>query len=207
MHGLIDWTTSLVIQNGEFTHNAFAALWFLAFAESSFFPIPPDIPFIMMGAMKPNLALFMAFLLSSASVIGGGVGYAIGRFGGRPVVEWLIHTRFFGRIFTQEKFDMVEAFYQKYDVWAVLIAAFTPIPYKVFTIGGGLCEINFWKFMLVSLIGRSGRFFLVGGLLYYFGDQAQILVKNFDKFLIGMLILGILGFVAIKFLAPAKKKA
>lgn len=207
MQGLMDWTTSLVIQNGEFTQNAFVALWILAFAESSFFPIPPDIPFIMMGAIQPKMALFMAFLLSTASVIGGALGYGIGLYGGRPLVEWMVNTRFIGRIFNQQKFDMVETYYQKYDVWAVLIAAFTPIPYKVFTIGGGLCRIHFWKFMLVSLIGRSSRFFLVGGALYFFGDHAQILVKNFDKFLVGMLVLGVLGFVAMKYMVPAKKKA
>jgi membrane protein YqaA with SNARE-associated domain len=126
----------------------------------------------------------------------------IGLFGGRPLVKWLVNTRFVGRIFSEDKFTMVEAYYKRYDVWAVLIAAFTPIPYKVFTIGGGLCEIHFWKFMMVSLIGRAGRFFIVGGLLYFFGEEAQFIVKNMDKFMLVMLILLIGGFVAIKYLKP-----
>lgn len=202
---MVDWTTSFVIQNGEFTQHAFWALWLIAFAESSFFPIPPDIPFIMMGAIQPEMALYMAFLLSVGSVLGGAAGYAIGYYGGRPLIYWLVHHRIIGRIFTQDMFEMVEDYYKKYDVWAVLAAAFTPIPYKIFTIGGGMCHIRFWNFMLVSLIGRSGRFFLVGGLLYFFGEQAQIIVKNMDKFLLVMLVLLIAGIVALKFIKPRKR--
>ncbi len=205
---LKNWTIALVLtENQEFTQNAFIALWFIAFAESSFFPIPPDIPFILMGIAKPTSALFLALILTCGSVIGGAMGYAIGYFGGRPLVEWLIANRFVGRIFSHEKFEIVESYYQKYDFWAVLIAAFTPLPYKIFTIGGGLCRINFWRFMLVSLVGRSGRFFLVGTILYYFGEHAQFLVKRFDLFLAGMLVLVLLGFLSLRFLKPAKKES
>jgi len=203
--GLVEWTKSLVVQGGELTHNAVTALWCLAFAESSFFPIPPDIPYIFMGVLKPEKAFFLAFVLTTGSVLGGACGYAIGLYGGRPFVEWLVTTRFIGRIFTHEKFEMVEAMYQKYDVWAVLIAAFTPIPYKVFTIGGGLCRIRFWPFMLTSLVGRAGRFYIVGFLLYFFGEKAQFLLKNFDLFLAAMLALGVLGFVALRYMKPAEK--
>lgn len=204
---LKDWTVSLVLTpTNEFTHNAYVALWGVAFAESSFFPIPPDIPFILMGVAQPSVSLFLALILTCGSVLGGGLGYAIGLYGGRPFVEYLVAHRWLGHLFTHEKFEMVESFYQRYDVWAVLIAAFTPIPYKVFTIGGGLCRIRFWHFMLVSLVGRSGRFFLVGLLLYFFGDQAQFLLKRFDIFLIAMTALGILGFVALRFIKPAKGK-
>lgn len=204
VHDLVDWTKSLVIQGGEFTQHALWALWIIAFAESSFFPIPPDIPFIGMGVIKPDMALTLALILTTGSVLGGAVGYAIGYYGGRPLVEWMVSTRLVGKIFSYEKFEMVESYYQKYDVWAVLVAAFTPIPYKVFTIGGGLCRIRFWPFMLVSLIGRAGRFYLVGALLYFFGHQAKILVEYFDIFLLVMLVLVILGFVSIRFLKPAK---
>jgi membrane protein YqaA with SNARE-associated domain len=202
---VIEWTTSLVIQNGAFTQNAFLALWLLAFAESSFFPIPPDFIFIPMGAIQPDKAFLMAFLLTTASVLGGALGYSIGLFGGRPIVTWLVNTRFVGKIFNQEKFDMVEDYYKRYDFWAVLIAAFTPIPFKVFTIGGGLCRINFWKFMIVATLGRAGRFFLVASLLYFFQEQAGILVKNFDKFLIVMTLLLIAGFFVMKYIKPGKK--
>ena len=108
-------------------------------------------------------------------------------------------------MFSQEKFNKVEGLYNQYDVWVVLLAAFTPIPYKVFTIAGGLCRIPFWRFMLVSLIGRAGRFFLVGTILFFFGEQAKPLLSRFDLFLAAMLVIGILGFVSIKFIGPKKK--
>ena len=194
---LKDWTQSLVMDGEEFTDHAVIALAAISFIESSFFPIPPDIPFILMGVAQPHTALYLAFVLSFSSVLGGALGYWIGLFGGRPFVEWLVSKPFIRPIFSHEKFEIVESYYQKYDAWAVLIAAFTPIPYKVFTIGGGLCRIHFWRFMLMSLIGRSARFFLVGTTLYFFGEQAQFLLKRFDLFMAAMVVLVILGFVAI----------
>ncbi|MGI6455538.1 MAG: YqaA family protein [bacterium] len=205
--GLKDWTISLVIQNNEFTSNAVWALFCIAFLESSFFPIPPDVPYIMMGILKPETALFLATVLTAGSVLGGGLGYAIGRFGGRPVVEWLIGNRILGKLFTHEKFEMVEGYYVKYDFWAVFIAALTPIPYKVFTIGGGLCRIHFWRFMIVSVLGRGLRFYAVGTFLYFFGNQAQFIVKYFDIFLIVMMILVVLGFVAMRYIKPRSAPA
>ncbi len=206
MGHLVEWTKSLVmLETGEFTPHALWALWFLAFAESSFFPIPPDIPFIGMGIARPDMSYQLAFILTVGSVLGGAVGYFIGIYGGRPFVEWLTRTRFVGRLFSHDKFVMVEMYYNRYDFWAVLIAAFTPIPYKVFTIGGGLCQIHFWRFMLVSTIGRAGRFFIVGTLLYFWGEKAQPLLHHFDKFLIIMLVLVILGFFALRFFKISKK--
>lgn len=197
VHWLKDWTVSWVIEDEQFTDHAVIALAGLSFAESSFFPIPPDFPFIMMGIAQPHTAFYLAFVLSVSSVLGGAFGYWIGLIGGRPFVEWLVSKPFIRPIFNHEKFEMVETYYQKYDSWAVLIAAFTPIPYKVFTIAGGLCRINFWRFMLMSLIGRSARFFLVGTLLYFWGDQAQFLIKRLDLFMVVMVVLIILGFAAM----------
>jgi len=203
--GLIDWTVGWVMQdNGEFTQHALYALWVIAFTESSFFPIPPDIPYIMMGVAKPEMALVLATILTTGSVLGGALGYAIGLYGGRPLVLWLANNRILGRMFTEKKFEMVEDLYRRYDVWAVLAAAFTPIPYKIFTIAGGLCRIPFWRFMLASLVGRAGRFYLVGVLLYFFGEQAQFLVKRFDLFLLAMLIMVVLGFVVVWWMRPKK---
>ena len=204
IHGLVQWTKDLVVQGDEFTSHALVALFGISFAESSFFPIPPDIPFIGMGIIHPKMAYTLALIMTAGSILGAIVGYFIGLYGGRPVVEWLVSTRFGNRLFTRDMFETVETYYNKYDFWAVLIAAFTPIPYKVFTIGGGLCRINFWRFMLVSVIGRAGRFFLVGTLLYFFGEKAQPLLKHFDLFLVAMLVLVILGFVAMYFVKPAK---
>lgn len=202
IHGLKEWTVALVIQDGQFTDHAYWALAGISFAESSFFPIPPDIPYIFMGVIQPEVAFILALILSVSSVVGGALGYWIGYIGGRPVVEWMLRSRLLSKIFSREKFDIVESYYQRYDAWAVLIAAFTPIPYKVFTIGGGLCRIHFWRFMLFSALGRSGRFFIVGTVLFFFGEHAQPLLKRFDLFMLVMVILVILGFFAIKFLKP-----
>ncbi|MBZ0258498.1 DedA family protein [bacterium] len=202
---LKDWTISLVIQNDQFTDHALFSLGALSFAESSFFPIPPDIPFILMGVIQPRSAYLLATILTATSVLGGALGYAIGRFGGLPVVSWLVTSRWTNWIFTQQKFDKVVGLYNHYDVWIVLAAAFTPIPYKVFTIAGGLCRIPFWRFMLASFVGRAGRFYLVGTILYFFGEQAKPLLHRFDLFLAAMLVLGILGFVAIRFIGPKHK--
>lgn len=202
---LKDWTISLVIENDEFTDHALWSLAVISFAESSFFPIPPDIPFIFMGVIQPESAYLLAAILSVSSVLGGGLGYFIGLFGGRPFVQWLTHSPWTRWMFGPEKFAKVEALYQKYDVWVVLAAAFTPIPYKVFTIAGGLCRIPFWRFMLVSLIGRAGRFFLVGTVLYFFGEQAKPLLQRFDIFMAVMVLLVILGFVSLRFIKPKQK--
>ncbi len=206
MGGLKDWTIALVMYpTGEFTPHALWALWFIAFAESSFFPIPPDIPFILMGIAKPEVSLYLALILTAGSVLGGAVGYFIGLYGGRPFVEWLISTRFVARFFSHSQFQMVEEYYNRYDVWAVLIAAFTPIPFKIFTIGGGLCRIHFLRFMIVATIGRAGRFFLVGVFLFFLGEKAQFILRHFDWFLIIMLVLVILGFVAMRIFKPARQ--
>jgi len=197
---LKDWTIQLVIQDNEFTRHAYWALWGLAFAESSFFPIPPDIPFIFMGIAKPPAAFFLATIMTIGSVLGGAMGYAIGFYGGRPLVNWMVENRWVQKVFSRRQFEMVESQYNRYDVWAVLIAAFTPIPYKVFTIGGGLCRISFWRFMAASTLGRAGRFFLVATLLYWFGASAQFILRNFDIFLIVMLILVVLGFAVLRYL-------
>lgn len=199
IHELKEWTVALVIQHGQFTENAYWMLGFIAFIESSFFPIPPDIPFILMSIIQPQSAIVLAAICSVGSVLGGALGYCIGLFGGRPFVEWMLNKPWINWLFSREKFETVEGLYQRYDAWAVLIAAFTPLPYKVFTIAGGLCRIHFWRFMLFSMLGRAGRFFLVGTLLYFFGEYAAPLVKRFDLFLLVMLVMVVLGFFAIKF--------
>ncbi len=191
---------------GEFTQHALWALWAIAFTESSFFLIPPDIPMILMAVAKPSMAYQLALICTIGSVLGAMLGYAIGMYGGRPIVEWLVSVRWFRWIFDREKFEMVESYYQKYDVWAVLVAAFTPLPYKIFTIAGGLCRIRFWPFILISIVGRAGRFFLVGTVLYFFGEQAQPLLKHFDKFLLGMLVLVAVGFFAMRYIKFSKEE-
>ena len=113
-------------------------LFTLAFMESSFFPIPPDFILIPMCLANPEKALYYAFICTLASALGGGIGYAIGFWGGRPAFNWLFRKG------GKEKFDAVEKLYQQHGTWAVFFSAFTPVPYKIFTIGSGILKMNFY---------------------------------------------------------------
>ena len=178
------------------TPYAVPALFLIAFAESSFFPVPPDVLLIAMVMSVPVSAMWYAFVCSAGSVLGGMAGYAIG-WG-----IWEIVAGFFiGHIFSQEVFDKVVKAYQGHAFITVLTAAFTPIPYKVITIAAGVTKISFLTLVIASLIGRSSRFFLVAGLLRYFGSAMKEKVeKYFDWFALAFFALLILGFLVVKYL-------
>ncbi len=172
------------------------ALFLLAFCESSFFPIPPDILLIALAVAVPKKSLKYALICSAGSVLGGCFGYLIGwQFMtsiGSPIVA------FYG---LGAKLEYIGALYNKYDAWAVAIAGFTPIPYKVFTIAAGAFKINFSVFVLTSLVSRSARFFIVGGLIYIFGPKIQGFIdKYFNILAVAFTVLLVLGFVGIKYL-------
>ncbi len=174
------------------------ALFLLAFCESSFFPIPPDILLIALAVAVPKKALKYALICSAGSVLGGCFGYLIGRQFmasiGSPIVD------FYG---LGTKVEYIGTLYNKYDAWAVGIAGFTPIPYKVFTIAAGAFKINFSVFVLTSLVSRSARFFIVGGLIYIFGPRIQGFIdKYFNILAVAFTVLLVLGFVVIKYLLP-----
>ncbi|MFQ5893883.1 MAG: YqaA family protein [Nitrospinota bacterium] len=165
------------------------ALFVLAFAESSFFPIPPDVLLIALGILSPPLVLLYAAICTAGSVLGGMFGYLIGLKGGKPILE---------RLVAREKIVAVHNYFDRYNVWAIGIAGFTPIPYKVFTIAGGVFYINFRLFVLASCLGRGGRFFLVGGLIFAFGPQIQTLLiqhLNWASLVFVALLVG--GFLAL----------
>ena len=145
-------------------------IWGLAlnsFVESFFLVPPPDILLSMMDLANPSKSLYYAFICTIASAIGGAVGYAIGYFGGRPAFNWIFRKG------GKEKFEAVEKLYEKYGTFAVFFSAFTPVPYKVFTIASGVLSMNFWKFMLASFFGRGLRFFIVSIILMLFGQTIQ----------------------------------
>lgn len=174
-----------------YTPYSTVALAVLAFAESSFFPIPPDTLLIALGLMRPQTALVLALVTTIGSVAGGVFGYALGRYGGRPLLL---------RLFGEEKVAGVQALYRKYDVWAVFFAAFTPIPYKVFTVSAGVFALDFKRFIIASILGRAGRFFLVGAALALFGDQVQYYLTNyFELAVTALALLALAGFVALRF--------
>ena len=162
------------------------ALFGVAFAESSFFPVPPDVLLIALALARPEGALWFAAVCTAGSVLGGCFGYAIGRYGGRPLLQ---------RLFAPHKIALVQHYFQKYDVWAVGIAAFSPIPYKVFTIAAGVFLLDVKRFTVVSIAGRGGRFFAVGGLFYFFGEPiAAFIAKYFEMLTVGFVVLLLGGF-------------
>ncbi|MFA4016087.1 MAG: hypothetical protein RUDDFDWM_001188 [Candidatus Fervidibacterota bacterium] len=146
MEILKQWALHLLDQYG------LIGLFTVAFIESSFFPVPPDVLLIAIVGVSPNLALKSSFTCTVGSVFGALLGYAIGLIGGRPILL---------KLFKREKVEAVEALYNEYGGYAVLIAAFTPIPYKLFTIASGVFRLSIGTMLLMSLIGRGARFFLV----------------------------------------------
>ena len=167
------------------------ALILFAFWESSFFPIPPDPLLITMAVARPELGLVYAAIATLASVAGAALGYLIGNRGGRPIVE---------RLFKPDKILLAERLFQRYDVWAVTAAAFTPIPFKVFTITAGVAQLDFRRFILASIAGRGGRFFLVGGLVTIFGESIERWIDQYFEFVtVGFLVLLVAGFVVIRY--------
>lgn len=150
------------------------ALFGIAFAESSFFPVPPDVLQIALSISRPKRSFFYASVSSIGSVLGGIAGYAIGVYL-MSLVGWPI-LHFYG---LEAQYDHVKILFQKYDAWAIAIAGFTPIPYKLFTIASGAFSIHFGVFVIASLLSRSARFFLVGILIYFFGESIK---KFIDKY-------------------------
>ncbi|MFZ2039874.1 MAG: YqaA family protein [Desulfobacterales bacterium] len=172
------------------------ALFLLAFCESSFFPIPPDILLIALAVAVPAKALKYALVCSVGSVLGGMLGYLIGWQFMAVIGERIV--AFYG---LEGKVHYIEGIYQHYDAWAVGIAGFTPIPYKVFTIAAGMFKINFWVFVVASLVSRSARFFILGGLIYAFGPRIQRFIDRYFNILaVAFCVLLLVGFILIKYL-------
>lgn len=172
------------------------ALFLLAFSESSFFPIPPDILLIALAVAVPAKALRYALICSVGSVLGGALGYLIGWQFMAAIGERIV--AFYG---LEGKVSLIQEVYQRYDAWAVGIAGFTPIPYKVFTIAAGMFKVNFAVFLIASLISRSARFFLLGWLIYAFGPRIQRFIdRYFNTLAVVFCVLLVLGFVLIRYL-------
>lgn len=176
------------------------ALFILAVAESSFFPIPPDVLQIALSVSKPKRSFYYALVSGVGSVLGGILGYAIG------LLLWAAVGSFFMQYvpgFSQENIDYVGRLYEQNAFWAIVCAGFTPIPYKVFTIAAGVFHeyVSLGVLVAGSIIGRFGRFFLVGACLYFFGPGVKSLIERyFDWAALALAVVAILGFVAIKWL-------
>ena len=171
-------------------------LFFIAVAESSFFPIPPDVFLIALCIAVPTKSFKYAAVCAVGSVLGGALGYGLGL-----AFMDTLGMRILDLYGLAEKYLVVQDLYQKYDALAVGAAGFTPLPYKLFTITAGAFKINFFTFMLVSLAARSARFFLVAALIYKFGAPVQYFInKYFNILSVVFLILLIGGFVLVKML-------
>ena len=176
------------------TPYALPVFFIIAFVESSFFPIPPDILLIAMVVASPIGWFRFAFVCSVGSVLGGMFGYLIGY----QFMD-LIGNRIVAFYHFQEKWGKIGLLYDKYNAWAVAAAGFTPLPYKVFTLSAGAFKINFPTFVLASALSRSARFFLVAALMYKFGPPFKILIeKYFNIFTIVFMVLLVLGFFILK---------
>jgi len=186
---LYDWVT-----HWAQTPHANGALFTIAVAESSFFPIPPDVLLITMGVSQPKKGFFYATLCTLGSVLGAILGYFIGWQFMALIGEKIIHL--YGLSY---KYLQVQHLYRNYDVWAIALGGFTPLPYKLFTISAGAFKINFLSFVIVSLVARGLRFFLVGGVFYIWGQQVQKIIEKYLNWLAtGFATLVILGYICIK---------
>lgn len=187
---LYDW-----VLTWAYSPYAVPALFLLAFSESSFFPVPPDVLLIALAISVPRKAFYFALICAIGSVLGGMLGYLIGY----EFME-VLGNRILSAYGLMDKWDYVGRLYNTYAAWAVGIAGFTPIPYKVFTIAGGAFKIDFPVFVLASFLSRSARFFLVATLIYYFGPPIKAFIdKYFNVLAIVFVILLVGGFVLIKY--------
>lgn len=174
---MLDFLQRMAAEAREFLHELLAwvegfaatpygtwALFAIAFAESSFFPIPPDVLLIALCIGDPEKSLWFALVCSLGSVLGGAAGYGIGLWGGRPLLL---------RLFSRERVEVVSTYFDRYNAWAVGIAGLTPIPYKIFTVSGGAFAIDFRIFMVASIVSRSLRFFAIAALMWWFGEPIR----------------------------------
>lgn len=175
------------------------AMYFLAavaFIESSFFPIPPDIMLIPMVLAAPQKAWKIAGVATIASVIGGYFGYGIGVFGYELIAKPILN--FYGYM---HQFEIFQGYYHKWGAWIVFGAGVTPFPYKVITIASGVVHLNLWVFGITSIAARGLRFFLVAWLLKKYGASMKTFIdKNLGLLSIIFMLLLLGGFACIKFL-------
>lgn len=171
------------------------ALFVVSFIESSFFPIPPDVMLVPMVLANRAKAWWFAIVATIGSVIGGAAGYAIGYFlwdsVGLPILQ------FYGK---SEGFSQFAQWFNEWGVWILIIKGMTPFPYKVLTITAGVTHMPFLEFMLASVIARAMRFFLVAGLLYWFGEPIRDFIEKRLSLVTTVFVVALVGgFVAVKY--------
>ncbi|MHC4060472.1 MAG: YqaA family protein [Planctomycetota bacterium] len=188
-----------VIHFADTRHGA-TALFCLSFAESSFFPVPPDVLLGPLALGAPRKWLRFALACSIASVLGGIFGYCIGMFLWDSIGGWVFDHFAWAKI-TPENFAKFQGWYDRFDFLVVFTCGFTPLPYKVCTISAGVARINFIGFLIASTVSRSARFFMVAGLMGWKGEQIRpVIEKYFNWFSLAFAALLVGGFLVIKLL-------
>ena len=191
LRSLYNWT----LKKAEHKYSSWI-LSFVSFAESSFFPIPPDILLIPMIIAKRVKAWMYAFICTFSSVLGGVAGYAIGYFFYNSIGVVIIDA-----YHLSSSFNTFESYYNEYGILIVLGAGFTPFPFKFITIASGVFNLNIFLFIITAIIARGLRFYLLAGLLFVFGEKIKVLIdKYFNMFAILFFILLVGSVLLIKFI-------
>ena len=167
-----------------------ANLFLLSFIEAIFFPIPPDALLIPMVLVEPKAAPWYAAITTVSSVLGACVGYWLGLRGGRPILL---------RYAKGPTVDKLEELFHRHDMWAIAMAGFTPIPYKVFAVGAGVFGLQFRRFFIASALSRGARFFLVGFSVMLFGEQvAGFIIEQFELLTVAVFVAVAAGFYLLR---------
>lgn len=187
---LYDW-----VLHWAYTPYGAWALFVNAFCEASFFPVPPDVLLMALSLSRPRRAFFYAAICTIGSTLGGVLGFFLG------LKFWSLAQSVVFNYINHDTFETVRQYFLRYEAWAIAIAGFTPIPYKVFTISAGFFRVNFMVFLIASFLSRGARFFLVGGLLYLFGEPIRDFIERYFN-LLTLLFMGLLvgGFLVLKLL-------
>lgn len=188
---LYDWTMKLSEHP-----RAPVALGVVSFAESSFFPVPPDVILLPMALAEPARAWRYALICTVTSVLGGLLGYAIGAFAYDTIGQWLISI--YGGA---EKVEQLLALYREWGALVIVIKGLTPIPYKFVTIASGIAGYDLFWFVVLSILTRGARFFILAGLLNRFGGPARVLLeRHFAVIITGTVAIIVAGFLALRYL-------
>lgn len=184
IHQLVDQLTQFFMDYGVW------GLIFVSFADSSFFPVPPDFLFIPLAIARPELAFWYGLLTTATSVLGAVFGWWVGHKAGRPILY---------KFFPAEKVRKVEMYYQKLGGAALAVGGFTPLPYKAFTITAGMSNISLRDLILWSLLARGARFMIEALVIVYLGEAAQAFIHDyFGPLTIIAVIVVIIGYIAYR---------
>lgn len=190
LRGLYDWTIRLSAHR-----NAHWALAAVSFAESSFFPVPPDVMLVPLTVARPERAWFYASVCTIASVLGALLGYAIGYLLYDTIGHWLMSLYGY-----TDKVEEFRALYAKWGAWIILIKGVTPIPFKIVTIASGFAGYNLFWFVGLSIVTRGARFFIVAGILNRYGEPLKLFIdENLGLVAGGFAALIVAGFLVARY--------